>query len=91
MENSQLPPLTPEQIAAVNAGGGFACCEDPNTHVVYELMQRDEPPTLSDEYFREKLAEAEADMALNGVQPLNMAAIKAEFERRLLARQSQKR
>jgi hypothetical protein len=91
METPQFLPLTPEQIAAVQAGGGFACCEDPATHTVYHLIQQDEPPTLDDDYFREKLAEADADIAKNGLQPLNMEAIKAEFERRLLARQNLQR
>ncbi len=90
MENSRFPPLTPEQLAAVNAGGGFARCEDPDTHAVYHLIQEGESRRLSDDYFREKLAEADADVAKNGLQPLDMGAIKAEFERRLLARQNTK-
>ena len=87
MEIPPLLPLTPEQIAAVNAGGGFACCEDPNTHVVYELIQRDEPPTLSDDYFREKIAEADNDIAKHGLEPLDMKAIWRNVQNRLAERE----
>lgn len=55
--------VTPEQIAAISAGNGFAHAEDPATHRVYLLVEQGKAPTLSDEYFRQKLADgvAEAD------------------------------
>jgi hypothetical protein len=87
MENSQFLPLTPEQIAAVQAGGGFACCEDPATHTVYHLIQQDEPPTLDDDYFREKIAEADEDIAKHGLQPLDMNAIWRKVQTRLAERE----
>ncbi len=53
--------------------------EDPSTHRVFYLIEQDEKTTLDDDYFREKIAEAYAD---GGLEPLDMAAVKAEFHRR---------
>jgi hypothetical protein len=73
-------PLTPDQVAAIHAGGGFARMEDPQTHRVYYLIeQQPEPPALDDEYVRQKIQEAYAE---GGLEPLDMAAIKAEFHPR---------
>jgi len=83
METTHQAPLTPEQLAAINAGGGFAQCEDPATHVRYQLIQC-EQPTIDDDYIREKIEAAYADPA--GYEPLNMTAIKAELQRRLAAK-----
>ena len=79
MDASFQTPLTPEQLAAVHAGGGFARVEDPATHQVYFLIEQSVPPIIDDEYVREKIAEAYAD---GGLEPLDMAAVKAEFHRR---------
>lgn len=86
METTHQAPLTPEQLDAINAGGGFAQCEDPTTHVRYQLIQC-EQPTIDDDYIREKIEEAYADPA--GFEPLDMAAIKAELRRRLAANTGQ--
>lgn len=83
METTHQARLTPEQLAAINAGGGIAQCEDPTTHVRYQLIQC-EPSCIDDDYVREKVEEAYADAA--GVEPLDMAAIKAELQRRLAAK-----
>jgi hypothetical protein len=83
MDQTYQASLTPEQLAAITAGGGFARCEDPNTHVHYELVQVD-PMPLTDEYIRQKLDEAYADV--DSVAPLDMSAIKAELNRRIAAR-----
>jgi hypothetical protein len=85
METTYQAPLSTEQLAAIAASDGFARCEDPTTHVQYHLI-RLEPATIGDDYVREKLAEADADIAQNGFQPLDMAAIKAELNRRLAAK-----
>ena len=79
MDASFQVPLTPEQIAAVQAGDGFARVEDPQTHRVYFLIEQAEPVTLDDDYFREKVEEAYAS---GGLEPLDMAAVKTEFRRR---------
>jgi hypothetical protein len=80
MDASFQAPLTPDQVAAIHAGGGFARMEDPQTHRVYYLIeQQPEPPALDDEYVREKINEAYAE---GEFVPLDMAAIKAEFQRR---------
>jgi hypothetical protein len=78
--------LTADQLAAIHAGGGFARMEDPQTHRVYFLIeQQPAPPTLDDEYVRQKIEEAYAE---GGVEPLDMAAIKAEFHRQQAAKRS---
>jgi hypothetical protein len=79
MESSLQIPLTAELLAAVHAGGGFAQVEDPNTHRVFYLIEQATPPTIDDEYVREKIAEAYED---GDFVPLDMAAIKTEFHRR---------
>jgi hypothetical protein len=87
METPYQAPLTPEQLAAINAGDGFARCEDPVTHVQYQLI-RDEPITLDDDYFREKLAEAQADVDRGDVAEWNVDEIKRELAERLSKKQS---
>jgi hypothetical protein len=79
MDSPTQLPLTPEQLAAVQAGGGFACVEDPTTHRIFFLIEKSEPITIGDDYVREMINEAYAD---GGDGPLDMAAIKAEFFRR---------
>ena len=79
MDASFQTPLTLEQLAAVQAGGGFARVEDPTTHRVYFLIEQAGPPTIDDQYVREKIGEAYADGI---VEPLDMTAVKAEFHRR---------
>ena len=80
MEPMHQASLTPEQIAAIHAGGGFALCEDPSTHMHYQLIKV-EPAFIDDDYIRTKIEEAYTDPA--GIQLLDMAAIKAELNRRL--------
>lgn len=87
METPYPAPLTPEQIAAIHAGGGFASCEDPTTRVHYHLIQVEPAATVDDDYIREKIEEAYADAAESGFEPLDMDAIKAELNRRLAAKQ----
>jgi signal transduction protein with GAF and PtsI domain len=87
MDTPYQAPLTPEQIAAINAGDGFALCEDPATHVQYQLI-RNEEITLDDDYFREKLAEAQADVDRGEVAEWNVDEIKRELAERLSKKQS---
>ena len=86
--NMEMPypvPLTPEQLAAINAGGGFARCEDPTTHVHYHLIQYEPAATIDDDYIREKLAEAQADVDRGDVGEWDPEEIKREG-RELLAK-----
>ena len=78
MEPTYPAALTPEQLAAINAGGGFARCEDPTTHVQYQLIQC-EPTTIDDDYIREKLAEAKADMDRGDYAEWDVDEIKREL------------
>jgi len=88
MEPTYQASLTPEQLAAIAAGGGFAHCEDPTNHVRYQLIQLD-PSVIDDAYIREKIEEAYADP--NGIGPLDMSAIKDELNRRLAVKSAQGR
>ncbi|MCI0332720.1 MAG: hypothetical protein L0228_05815 [Planctomycetes bacterium] len=89
MEMTHQAPLTPEQLAAITAGGGFARCEDPTTHVHYHLIQY-EPPTLDDDYIREKLAEAQADIDRGDYADWDLDEIKSELRDRLAKKQTGK-
>jgi hypothetical protein len=89
METPYHVSLTPEQLAAISAGGGFAECEDPTTHVQYQLI-RVESPTISDEYIRQKVEEAYAGNVECDVAPLDMTKTKTELQRRLAAKQNQR-
>jgi hypothetical protein len=82
MEASYPAPLTPEQLAAMNANGGFASCEDPVTHTRYHIVQY-EPPTIGDDHVRKKLAEAQADMDQGRFADWNVSEIKRELSARL--------
>jgi hypothetical protein len=86
METAHLAKLTPEQLAAITAGGGYAFCEDPKTKTIYHLIQQPESSTLEDQYVRQKIEEAYQEIDRNGFQELNMSAIKTELQRRLAAR-----
>jgi hypothetical protein len=79
MDTSFHAPLTPEQLAAVQAGNGFAKVQDPATHRVYFLIEQSVAPTISDDYVRRKIEEAYAEGDLGR---LDMEAIKAEFRHR---------
>ena len=74
--------VTPEQVAAIAAGNGFAHAEDPSTHRVYLLVEQGQAPTLSDEYFRQKIAEGLAEADRGECQPWDVDALKADLRRR---------
>ncbi|HEY3395561.1 MAG TPA: hypothetical protein VGK58_22865 [Lacipirellulaceae bacterium] len=82
MDTTYQAALTPEQIAAITAGGGYARCEDPTTRVQYQLVQL-EPTCLDDNYFKAKIEGAYVDAGEQGFQPLDMDALKAQLNRRL--------
>ena len=87
METPYQASLTPEQLDAINASGGFARGEDPKSHVLYHLIQF-ESSSIDDEYVRQKIEEAYADADENGFAPLDMTNIKAELNRRLVLKQA---
>lgn len=74
-------PITPEQLAAVLAGNGFAHVEDPVTHRVYLLVDQGTAPTLSDDYFRDKIAAGIAERDQGECQPWNAEQLKADLRR----------
>jgi hypothetical protein len=82
MSTSGHVPITPDQLAAVAAGNGFAHVEDPATHRVYLLMEQGKAPTLSDDYFREKIAAGIAERDRGECQPWDVEQLKADLRRR---------
>ncbi len=88
METTFQAPLTPEQFSAIAAGGGYARCEDPQRHVVYHLYEQGTAPTIDDDYVREKLAEAQADVDQGRVAPWDVEEVKRKLRDRLAKKQS---
>jgi hypothetical protein len=86
MNSTYQAPLTPEQLAAINAGGGFAKCEDPVTHVQYQLIQL-QSSSVDDDYIRAMLAEAQASIDRGEVAVWDVEEIKREARERLAHRQ----
>lgn len=82
-------PITPEQLAAVAAGNGFAHIEDPATHCVYLLVEQGKAPQLSDHYFREKIAAGIAERDRGECQPWDVERLKADLRRRYAARSAE--
>jgi len=81
--------VTPEQVAAVAAGNGFAHAEDPNTHRIYLLVEQGQAPTLADDYFRQKISEGLAEADRGECQPWDVEAMKADLCRRHAERTAQ--
>lgn len=88
MESPHPAPLTPEQLAAINAGDGCARCEDPASHVVYLLIKQGEPSAVDDDYIREKLAEAQADIDSGNVADWNVEEVRRKLRERLASKPS---
>lgn len=88
--NNPVPiAMTPEQLAAVQAGQGVAHVQDPNTQRVYILIEQGQQPTLSDDYFREKIAEGLAESERGESKPWNVNERKDDLRRRYAAKHPQ--
>ena len=74
--------ITPEQIAAIEAGHGFARAEDPGTRRVFLILEQGPAPTLSNEYFQGKIAEGLAESDRGESKPWNVEELKADLRRR---------
>jgi hypothetical protein len=90
MSTADHVPITPEQLAAVAAGHGFAHVEDPATHRVYLLVEQGKAPTLSDDYFRQKIAVGIAERDRGECQPWNVEQLKADLRRRHAAKSAER-
>jgi hypothetical protein len=90
METTHPIALTPEQIAVINEGGGFARVEDPTTHRIFLLIEQPAAPTLDDDYVREKLAEARAESERGDVADWDVEKLKRELRDRLAKPQSRR-
>ena len=88
--NNPVPiAITPEQLAAVQARQGVAHVQDPNTQRVYILIEQGQQSTLSDDYFREKLAEGLAESERGESKPWNVNELKDDLRRRYAAKHPQ--
>jgi hypothetical protein len=88
MDTPSLNPLTPAQIAALEAGDGFMVGHDPATNRDYVLIDQVEA-TIDDEYIRTKLAEAQASIDRGEVAEWDVDALKSELRLRLGQQSSQ--
>lgn len=82
METPYLNPLTPQQVAALEAGNGLMVGEDPATHRVYMLIEQ-VAPSIDDAYVQEKLAEAQASIDRGESADWDVEEIKAVVRQRL--------
>jgi|GEM_PF-2346555 len=87
METPHLIPMTPEQIAALEAGGRFVHAQDPTTNRFYLLIEQTEP-TIDQEYVREKLAEGLASIEAGEVSDWDVDEFKNQLRQRHAARKS---
>jgi hypothetical protein len=83
-------PITPEQLAAVSAGNGFAHIEDPASHRVFLLVEQGSAPTLSDDYFRERIAAGIAERDRGECQVWDVEQLKADLLQRHAARPAER-
>ena len=81
MHTDRQAALTPEQLAALADGDGYACVKDPQTGHFYVLIEQHEP-TLDDEYVREKLDEAQASIDRGEVMEWDLDDVKARLRER---------
>ena len=89
METPHPIPMTPEQLAAVEAGQGVAHVQDPKTGHIYLLIEQGQKPALSDDYFRKKLGEGIAESDRGQSKPWDVDQLKDDLRRRYAAKHSQ--
>ena len=89
MEMTRPASFTPEQLAAVRDGEGYAQLRDPETNRVFVVIEQPEPPTIGDEYVREKLDEAINASECGDVAEWDVDALKAELRQRLAKKNSE--
>jgi hypothetical protein len=83
MASSDLPPLTPEQIAALTAGNGFAHVEDPETHRKYLVVDQGAAPTLAEEYVKKKVLDGISELDSGLGKTWDPDSIREQLDRRL--------
>ena len=87
MEHPLPAPITPEQLAALQQGNGYAELRDPATDRQFFLIEQVEP-TIDDEYVRAKLAEGIAASERGDVAAWDVEAVRAELHRRIAEKRS---
>ena len=88
MKNPHPVAMTPEQLA-IQSGQGVAHIQDPSTQRIYLLIEQGQQPTLSDDYFREKLGEGLAESERGESKPWDVSELKDDLRRRYAAKHSQ--
>ncbi len=88
METPRQAPLSPEQLAAVREGEGYAHLVDPNTQQVYFLTEPS-VPAIDDDYVRAKLDEAQASIDRGEVSDWDVNDIKAQVRQRLAQKKTE--
>jgi len=81
MKAPNLIPMTPEQIAALDAGDSVVHAQDPTTQRRYVLIEQIEP-ALDDEYVCEKLAEGLASIEAGEVSDWDVEEFKKQLRER---------
>lgn len=79
--------LTPEQLAAVTAGGGVVHAKDPSTDRRYILFEHGVETAVSEDYIREKVAEGIASLDRDEGVEWSLEDLKARLAERLKQRQ----
>lgn len=82
MDVPSVNPLTPQQIAALEAGDGIMFAQDPATQRTYVLIEQAES-TIDDAYLREKLDEAQASIDRGDVADWNVDEVLAVVRQRI--------
>ena len=88
MESSHPTSITPEQLAAINLGGGCANLHDPDSERRFLLVEQIQP-NLSDTYFQEKVEEGLRAAEQGEVAEWDVEAVRAELHRRLAENKKQ--
>ncbi len=68
--------MTPEQLSALQMGQGIAHIQDPETSRTYLLIEQGQQPSLSDDYFCEKLNEGVSEAERGDSKPWDVEALK---------------
>ena len=74
--------MTPEQLAAVQAGHGIVHLQDPATQRTYVLIEEGQQPSLSEDYVRAKIEEGLAESARGESQTWDVDQFKNDLIRR---------
>jgi len=87
--DARQTPLTPEQLAAVQEGAGFARLQDPVTGKVFVVIEQ-VAPTIDEAYVQSKIDEAQASIDRGETADWDVDEIKTELYQRLAKRKDER-